>query len=50
MLEMPTHEEEWCEGVLFPKCDAKKEEVPFGWQHLDGNFVLEPCDQMGSRI
>ena len=19
-------------------------EVPFGWQHLDGNFVLKPCD------
>ena len=25
-------------------------EVPFGWQHLDGNFVLEPCDPMGPRI
>ena len=24
-------------------------EVPFGWRHFDGNFVLEPCDQMGSR-
>ena len=25
-------------------------EVPFAWHHLDGNFVREPCDHMGSRI
>ena len=25
-------------------------EVPFGWLHLDGNFVLQPFDQVGSRI
>ena len=22
----------------------------FGWQHLDGNYVLEACEHMGSRI
>ena len=26
-----------------------RQEVPFGWEHLDGNFVLEPCDPASGR-
>ena len=37
MVAMPTHEEKWCEGVLFPKCDAKKREK----FHSDGNTLTE---------
>ena len=51
MVEMPTHEEKWFEGVSFSKCDGKcTEKFHSDGTHRDGNFVLEPCDQMGSRI
>ena len=51
LAEIPTHDKKWFEGVLFSKYDGKcTEDVPFEWQHLDGNFVLEPCGQMWSRI
>ena len=40
-VEMSTREEKWFEGAG---------KGPFGWQHRDESIVLEPCDQVGSRI
>ena len=51
MVETRTSEEKWFEGVLFSKYDGKcTEKFHSDGNILDGNFVLEPCDQMGSRI
>ena len=39
LVEMPTHEEKWFEGVLFSKYDGKCT-VKF---HSDGNTSMELC-------
>ena len=50
-MVMPTHEEKSFGSVLFSKYDGKcMGKFQSDVNNLMENFVLERCDQMGSRI